>query len=111
MIVSNIFSDIPDDLTHEVSEEILRNGSLRMERIISKGHKTPKDQWYDQDQDEWVILLKGSAGLVIEGEQEIVVLKPGDYVLLPAHFRHRVEWTDPEEETIWMALYFEKQEV
>jgi cupin 2 domain-containing protein len=111
MIVSNIYSDIPDDLTHEVFEEILRNGSLKLERIISKGHETPEDQWYDQDQDEWIILLKGSAGLVIEGEREIVALKSGDYLLLPAHLKHRVEWTDPEEETIWMALYFEKQDV
>ena len=111
MIVSNIYSDIPDDLTHEVFEEILRNGSLKLERIISKGHETSKDQWYDQDRDEWVILLKGSAGLVIEGEGETVVLKPGDYVHLPAHLKHRVEWTDTEEETIWVAVYYQRHEV
>jgi cupin 2 domain-containing protein len=111
MTVSNIYSDIPDDFTHEVFEEILRKGSLKLERIISKGHKTPKDQWYDQDQDEWVILLKGSAGLVIDGEREIVFLKPGDYVLLPAHLKHRVEWTDPEEETIWLAVHYQIQSI
>ena len=111
MIVSNIYSDIPDNLTHEVFEEILRNDSLKLECIISKGHETPKDQWYDQDKDEWVILLKGSAGLVIEGEGEIVVLKPGDYVHLPAHLKHRVEWTDPEQETIWVALTYQKQAI
>lgn len=111
MIVSNIYSNIPDDLTHEVFEEILRNGPLKLERIISKGHETPKDQWYDQGKDEWVLLLKGSAGLMIEGEDEILVLKPGDYILLPAHLKHRVEWTDTEEETIWLAVFFKKHEV
>ena len=105
MIISNIYSNIPDDLTQEAFEEILRNDSLKLERIISKGHETPKDQWYDQDEDEWVILLKGSAGLSIEGEGETVVLKPGDYVLLQAHLKHRVEWTDSEEETIWLAVH------
>jgi cupin 2 domain-containing protein len=108
MITSNIYSEIPDDLPHEVFEEILRNGSLKLERIISKGHKTPNGQWYDQDKDEWVILLKGSAGFLIEGEGETVVMKPGDYIHLPAHLKHRVEWTDSEEETIWLALHYEK---
>ena len=106
MIVSNIYSDIPDDLPHEVFEEILRNGSLKLERIISKGHKTPKGQWYDQGKDELVILLKGSAGLMIEGEEGTIGLKPGDYIHLPAHLKHRVEWTDSEEETIWLAVQF-----
>ncbi len=111
MIVSNIFSDIPDDLTDEVFEEIVRNDSLKLERIISKGHATPNGQWYDQDEDEWVILLKGSAGLMVEGEKEVVVLKPGDYIHLPPHLKHRVEWTDPEKETIWVAAYYKKNEV
>ena len=75
MIISNIYSDIPDDLTHEVIDEILRNGALKLERIVSKGHETSKDQWYDQEKNEWVILLKSSAGLMIEGEGEIVVLR------------------------------------
>ena len=89
MIVSNIYSDIPDDLTHEVFEEILRDGSLKLERIISKGHKTPKDKWYDQDQDEWVILLKGSAGLVIEGEEDRRLAIAGQRDSLLAHVREQ----------------------
>lgn len=101
----NIFSKIPSDLTEEAFEEIIRNKSFTLERIISKGHATPEGEWYDQDKNEWVMLLKGRAGLLIEGEKEIKTLQPGDYMYLPVHVRHRVEWTDPEEETIWLALH------
>ena len=111
MITSNIYLNIPEELPNELFEQIICNSSFKLERIISKGHSTTKGQWYDQGKDEWVILLKGSAGLVIEGEGEMVVLKPGDYVLLPAHLKHRVEWTDPDEETIWLAMYYQKNEL
>lgn len=102
----NIFSNIQTDLTQEAFEEIIRNKSFKLERIISKGHATPEGEWYDQDKNEWVMLLKGSAGLFIEGEKEARTLQPGDYMYIHAHVRHRVEWTDPEEETIWLALHF-----
>ncbi|MFH1673752.1 MAG: cupin domain-containing protein [Pseudomonadota bacterium] len=107
MTVSNIYSDIPKELPDELLEEIIQSSSFKLERIISKGHSTPKEKWYDQGKDEWVILLKGSAGLLIEGENEIVYLKPGDYIHLPAHLRHRVEWTAPGEETVWLALHYQ----
>ena len=106
MVTSNIYSDIPADLPDELFEAIIRNESFRLERIISRGHATPDGEWYDQDQDEWVILLKGSAGIAIDGEDGIVVLRPGDYIHLPAHLRHRVEWTDPDTETVWLALHY-----
>lgn len=107
MSTQNIFAKIPSGFTEEAFEEIIREKSFKLERIISKGHATPEGEWYDQDKNEWVMLLKGSAGLLIEGEKEVKALKPGDYMYLPAHARHRVEWTDPEEETIWLALHFE----
>ena len=106
MITSNIYSNIPDALPNELFENIIRNESFRLERIISRGHATPEGEWYDQDQDEWVILLMGSAGIAIDGEDGTVVLKPGDYIHLPAHLRHRVEWTDPDAETVWLALHY-----
>jgi len=106
MITSNIYSDIPKELPSELFEEIIRKGPLKLERIISRGHATPKGEWYDQEKDEWVILLKGSAGLTIEGKAETVVLRPGDYLNLPAHLKHRVVWTDPGGETIWLALHY-----
>ena len=107
-MTSSIYSDIPKELPDELFEKILQNGSFELERIVSSGHATPKGKWYDQSKDEWVILLKGGAGLSIEGEDETVILKPGDYIHLPAHLRHRVEWTDPTTETVWLALYYQK---
>ncbi len=107
METKNVFKQIPADLTEELFENILGNESFRLERIISKGHATPKDQWYDQKDDEWILLLQGSAGLRIE-KQEIITLRQGDYILLPAGLKHRVEWTDHESETIWLALHFSK---
>ena len=75
-------------------------------RIISDGQLTPEDEWYDEDENEWFILLKGSAGLLLEGDKEPLVLKPGDYLNLPAHRRHKVLWTDADEKTIWLALHY-----
>jgi len=106
MNTSNIYSNIPEELPNELFEKIIYNSSFRLERIISKGHSTAKGRWYDQEKDEWVILLKGSAGIAIEGEAKTVVLKPGDYIHLPSHLKHRVEWTDPATETIWLALHY-----
>ena len=107
MNTQNIFAKIPAGSTGEAFEEIIRGKSFTLERIISKGHATPEGEWYDQDKNEWILLLKGSAGLFIEGEKKAITLKPGDYMYLPAHVRHRVEWTDPDQETIWLALHFE----
>ena len=102
----NIFSDIPQGIDRERFEGILSSENLRIERIISGGHSTPPGQWYDQEQDEWVILLAGSATLKFEGFSEAISLKPGDYVNIPAHKRHRVERTDEAEETIWLAVHY-----
>ena len=73
--------------------------------VVSRGHVTPPGQWYDQSEDEWVVLLTGRAGLRIEGGDDVMELKPGDYVLLPAHVRHRVEWTSTEPACVWLALH------
>ena len=105
----NLFSDIPDQLEEEVFETLLESPHLKLERIISRAHKTPDGQWYDQQWDEWVVLLQGTAGLLIEDEEQARELTPGDYILLPAHKRHRVEWTATDTETIWLALHFDKQ--
>ncbi|MBF0562118.1 MAG: cupin domain-containing protein, partial [Alphaproteobacteria bacterium] len=64
------------------------------------------DEWYDQDDDEWVVVLRGRAGLMVEGEKSVRELGPGDYVLLPAHRRHRVVWSTPHEPTVWLAVHF-----
>ncbi len=105
MIIKNIFKNIPESIPEEIIETISETESIRIERIISNGHSSPSGFWYDQDKDEYVILLKGSAGLLFEGEKEALVMRPGDYVDIPAHVRHRVEWTDPDKETIWLAVF------
>ncbi len=105
----NIYSHIPEELHDELFEEIAQGGAFTLERIISKGHTTPEGKWCDQEKDEWVVLLKGSAGILIEGEEQAVSLNPGDYMYLPAHQRHRVEWTQSDTETIWIALHYQSK--
>ena len=97
--MKNIFADIPDAIPEEIFETIIEADSFRLERIISDGQLTAEDEWYDEDENEWFILLKGSAGLLLEGDKEPLVLKPGDYLNLPAHRRHKVLWTDADEKT------------
>ena len=91
----------------ELVETLLRTASFRLERIVSAGHATPPGEWYDQDTAEWVVLLSGRARLTFEGEPDPVVLGPGDYILIPAHTRHRVEETDPFQASIWLALHYD----
>ncbi len=104
---SNIFSNIPPDLPAEVFEELIAAQHCRVERIISKGHSTPEGTWLSQDQNEWVIVLQGSAGLLFKGTDESTILKPGDYVSIAAHTKHRVEWTDETQETVWLAIHYD----
>jgi cupin 2 domain-containing protein len=101
----NIFADIPAKSTEELFETILERSGVRIERIISYGQSTPIGEWYDQKHDEWVLLLSGSAELLIEGETEPRRLRQGDYLLLPARCRHRVVRTDADEKTIWLAIH------
>jgi len=89
----------------ETLENLLVRTGLRIERIVSRGDSTPAGEWYDQSWDEWVLLIRGEAGLLIAGEQEPRHLRQGDYLLLPAGCRHRVEWTDPVQETVWVAVH------
>jgi cupin 2 domain-containing protein len=51
------------------------------------------------------VLLKGAARPRFDGEEPID-LRPGSFVNIPAHQRHRVEWTDPSELTIWLAIHY-----
>jgi cupin 2 domain-containing protein len=101
----NIFTDIPTTLPEEVFESLLTSQHIQLERIISRGHVTPADTWYDQAWHEWVILLQGEARLLMADPDRIVDLKAGDYVYLPAHQRHRVVQTSTKPEAIWLALH------
>lgn len=105
MIVKNIFGDVPPNLKDEYFEEIISSANFKLERIISEGHSSPDGFWYDQDKNELVLLISGSAEINFEGGKSIQ-LKPGDYLTIPAHKKHRVEKTDQNERTFWLALHF-----
>jgi cupin 2 domain-containing protein len=112
--MKNLFADIPENfpdnlpgnIKDELFDTLLQTPSLRVERIVSHGHCTPHGLWFDQDENELVILLKGSAGLRFEGQEGILVLNPGDYIHIDRRRRHRVEWTDPQQDTVWLAVHY-----
>jgi cupin 2 domain-containing protein len=101
---ANIFTDIPVPLKEELFQTLLSNPALKIERIVSKGHNSPSDFWYEQPEDEWVLLLQGQARLQFS-DQRCVELVAGDYLLIPAHCRHRVDWTIADIETVWLAIH------
>lgn len=104
-VVGNLFEGLPPRLPDELVQTLLSAGNVRIERIVSHGQASPAGFWYDQNQHEWVIVLKGEARLRFEGD-EPATMKSGDYVHIPAHTRHRVEWTTPNEPTIWLAVHY-----
>jgi cupin 2 domain-containing protein len=102
--MTNIF-DLPQALTSvELFERLASGDGILIERIISTGQTTPDGQWYDQNTDEWVILLQGEAELSFaDGVHQR--LEAGDYLLIPAHQKHRVESTSTEPACIWLAVH------
>jgi cupin 2 domain-containing protein len=99
--VKNIFRNLPELSDQEELSILFEAPSTKIERIVSQTHSSPPGFWYDQDEDEWVIVVRGEATLEFEGP-ELVRMKEGDYLTIPRHVRHRVEWTDPK--TIWLAV-------
>ncbi len=107
VVVQNIFSLPTTERDAEAVTKILGTTDLLLERVVSTGQSTPDQTWYDQGRAEWVVLLKGSAGVRFEAEDTTHALAPGDALLIPAHVRHRVEWTDPDHPTVWLALHYD----
>ena len=108
MTPQNIFADLPEDIDQECIEELIKGRTCRIERIVSRGQASPPGFWYDQEEHEWVLVLCGQARLQFEGQAESVALAPGDHLQIPAHTKHRVEWTDPTVETIWLAVFWKE---
>ena len=106
-MTANLCTDLPANLPDELISTLLDAANIRIERIVSHGHASPEGFWYDQDENEWVIVLKGAARLRFE--DETVEMKPGDFVNIPAHRKHRVEWTTPDEPTIWLAVFYRSE--
>ncbi|MHB0956912.1 MAG: cupin domain-containing protein [Pirellulaceae bacterium] len=106
MTLNNVFADLPGPLPDELCTTLLEAAHVRIERIVSHGHASTDGFWYDQDQHEWVLVLSGAARLRFENGEQVVAMKPGDFLNIPAHQRHRVEWTTPEEPTVWLAVHY-----
>ena len=101
----NLFGDIPARLDQEQITTLISAPDLRIERIVSRGQSSPPGFWHDQAQPEWVIVLAGSALLTFDGDSAAIRMGPGDHVHIPAQRRHRVEWTDPAQATVWLAVH------
>jgi len=106
MEIGDILGDIPDRLSEELSEALVDHGNVTIERIVSKGHRSEQDFWYDQDRNEWVMLVKGEAMLRFEEGDRLVRMTEGSWVNIAAHERHRVEWTTEDTESIWLAVFY-----
>lgn len=103
---ANLFAELATAAGQERHDPLLSGPNLRIARIVSPpGYADAPDAWYDQDDDEWVTLLSGAAGLRFADEAAPRVLRVGDHLTIPAHLRHRVEWTDPSQPTVWLAVY------
>lgn len=104
-MIHNLFKSLPTDLSSETFDEVLLNNNIRIERIVSQGHTSPATGWYDQEDNEWVLVLQGVGTVLFEDGRE-VTLQQGDYLHIPAHAKHKVSWTDPDAQTIWLAVHY-----
>jgi cupin 2 domain-containing protein len=102
----NLFSPLPDARAAEAVDTLLARPGLRIERIVSLGQASPPGFWYDQEEAEWVLLLAGAAQLRFADEAAPRCLAPGDIVEIVPHRRHRVEWTDPQRPSVWLAAFY-----
>ncbi|MDN0075304.1 cupin domain-containing protein [Crenobacter sp. SG2303] len=107
MHIHNLFAHMEAHTGQEQLDTLLSRPGLKIERIVSTGQASPPGFWYEQEQGEWLVLLAGEAKLVFEDEASPRDLLPGDFVDIPPKCRHRVEWTDPEVATVWLAVYYE----
>jgi cupin 2 domain-containing protein len=105
--LTNLLAAIPNELPEELVQKLLSTPGLRIERILSRGHASPDGFWYDQKTHKWVLLLTGAARLQLEGDGPLELL-PGSFVNIPAHKRHRVEWTDPARTTVWLVIHYSR---
>jgi len=106
MPLQNIFANLPALVPGEIVQVLVQTPALRIEKIVSHGEASPEGFWYDLPQHEWVAVVRGEARLVFQGARRAVEMKAGDTINIPAHARHRVEWTTPAEPTVWLAVHY-----
>jgi cupin 2 domain-containing protein len=102
----NLFENLPREFPAELFSTVLRTPGVRIERIVSQGQGSPPGFWYNQDENEWVVVLEGHAAVQFDGEPHAVELQRGSFLNIPAHVRHRVAWTDSSQKTIWLAIHY-----
>ena len=100
----NLFRSLPLPKGEEVFEDLLRTASFRVERIFSTGQSSPGGFWYDQEEDEWVVVLQGEATVEFH-DGPTVALEAGGWLFIPARHRHRVASTSKEPPCIWLAVF------
>ena len=105
MTTGDLLRELPDELPEELAETLVESGAVRIERIVSTGHASAEDFWYDQPEREFVLVVQGRARLEFEGGDPLE-LEAGGWVEIAAHRRHRVAWTAPDEPTVWLAVHF-----
>ncbi len=103
--MKNIFEALPAAIENEIFEDLLKNDSIRIERILSKGQRSPESGWYDQEENEWVLVLQGSGIIGFEDGTE-KKLEQGDFLNIPKRKKHKVTWTDPNNVTLWLAIFY-----
>lgn len=101
----NLFANLPTALPEELTTILAESKHIRIERIVSTGQASPAGFWYDQADEEWVVVLQGTATLRFD-DGEVLEMTVGDHVLIPAHRRHRVEQTSTLEPTVWLAVFY-----
>jgi cupin 2 domain-containing protein len=104
--LANLLTDIPAQLPDELVQTIVRAPAVQIVRVVSRGQCSPPGFWYYQEENEYVLLLTGAARLVFEDQTEPLEMIPGSCVNIPAHKRHRVEWTDPTQNTVWLGIFY-----
>jgi cupin 2 domain-containing protein len=100
----NIFEQIIVDKKEEFFFEIFKNKTIKVEKIVSNGQKSPENFWYEQDKSEFILLLEGFA--ILEFENRVVELKKGDCLNIEAYQKHKVKFTSLDEPTIWFAVFY-----
>ncbi|MEJ6472686.1 cupin domain-containing protein [Pseudoalteromonas piscicida] len=101
----NLLSELPKNLDKEVFETLLTHTNVRIERIVSDGHTSPREGYYDQDENEWVLVLQGCGEITFD-DGEKVRLHAGDCINIPAHHKHKVSYTDTKGPTVWLAIFY-----
>ena len=101
----NLFTNLAALAAQEEIAILAQKAGTRIERIVSTGQASPPGFWYDQAWIEWVVVLSGHASLRFESEPAPRLIGPGDWLEIPAHARHRVDWTDAEAPTVWLAVH------